>query len=1187
MSEILKDLRQQIAESRAVFVIGAGVSIAASGEAKVASWSGLLEHGIGRCQEIAAGLPSGWQERRLGDIQSGDTSEMISAAEAIVERLGGVHSGEYSRWLRETVGSLTAKRREVLEALRDLGVPLATTNYDGLLEEVTGRPAVTWQEPEKALRVLRGEEAGILHLHGFWREPKSVVLGVRSYGEVLGSVPAQSLQQILGLLHSLVFVGYGGGLEDPNFGSLLAWLRQHWSGAEHRHFRLCLEREREELRKAHTGSRIFPVAYGEDYSELGPWLRQLTVVPAPATPARVSLGGTTEPAVVPRRKLRVWPEPELPSRPYPVLLPYEHPALFAGREWELAKVRDLVDLPVPILGLFAVSGAGKSSLLAGGLVPALRASQVPAAMDRHPTEPGLASRLVGELFAAEGLEPAELAVLDREPARFAAWVREAQRLAGRPPVLVLDQFEDLFRGPDGQRARSTVGLLLAATLKRLPGEAAPCCRWLLACRRDFHGEVAAWLPDVLQEARAEGWPGVEGLPHDLSGHERFGSWDLPPLGWPPPGMSTADARGAAQRAFLDAIVRPLGRKAPDGRPAFPWTLDPEAAARLAAAFAEARERQPETPLVPQLQVVLARLLDESPVLAGTANPAPLRVPDDPGTLIDSALEVHLRRALERAFPAGRGGSPREGRSRALLALRELADQHGRKGEGLAAGDLARAVSSEGEAWLEALAAPESRILVPVLGPEGLRYVLSHDRLAQVVRKVVDEEARRGLVDADPEVLELHRFVAHQARFYAEGEKALAVQVPARRFRSIAARREALLWDDERRKWWQACVAQRRASQRRWWTWAAVGAALLLAAGLWGQGKISLTQEEANLRAALEGGSEASALTGCKTLREQFGMQAAEVGALLRKRKDLKALFEEGPASIEIPEGRSAAVLSAVEALLPALDAEKLDLEVVGALTWALDYFPARDRGSPANRNRALELRKAVEKSLRKRRGEPPAGSFEWASLDGGTFQMGSPSGEGGDDERPQHPVTVPPFRMLATEVTNRQFRRVFPDHEGPDDLPAVNVTWYQAYAFATWLGGRLPTDAEWEYAARAGCPHPYCDRHGNATQLDRVGWYDANSGGRLHPVGEKEPNPWGLYDLYGNAWEWTADWYTPYSAEPQTEPWGLPSGEYRVLRGGCFSLDAGHARAAYRIRSLPGYGWWYQGFRVCLPVAPS
>jgi formylglycine-generating enzyme required for sulfatase activity len=201
--------------------------------------------------------------------------------------------------------------------------------------------------------------------------------------------------------------------------------------------------------------------------------------------------------------------------------------------------------------------------------------------------------------------------------------------------------------------------------------------------------------------------------------------------------------------------------------------------------------------------------------------------------------------------------------------------------------------------------------------------------------------------------------------------------------------------------------------------------------------------------------------------------------------------------------------------------------------------------------------------------------------------MGSPEGVGFAAERPAHKVAISPFRMATRPVTNREYRQLVPGQKGDDELPVVGVTWYSAYAYSAWLGGRLPTEAEWEYAARGGSPHEYSARNGSPTTLDRVGWYDGNSGGRLHPVGELEPNPWGLYDMYGNVWEWVADWIGPYGKEPQVDPGGPPGGGERLFRGGSYWNYAERARAAFRLGRGPGGEVGLQGFRVVLPSGPE
>ena len=216
----------------------------------------------------------------------------------------------------------------------------------------------------------------------------------------------------------------------------------------------------------------------------------------------------------------------------------------------------------------------------------------------------------------------------------------------------------------------------------------------------------------------------------------------------------------------------------------------------------------------------------------------------------------------------------------------------------------------------------------------------------------------------------------------------------------------------------------------------------------------------------------------------------------------------------------------------------------------------------------------------------------------GTFTMGSPESEKDrDSDETQHAVTLTRgFHMSATEVTQAQWRAVMGDDPSPnkgDDLPVVSVSWDQSVEFCKKLSAKegreylLPTEAEWEYAARANCRFDYCDRAGRQTTLERVGWYSVNSGKRLHEVRELEPNAWGLYDMLGNAYEWCSDWYGRYGEQAQVDPQGPNGGDLRVLRGGSFWNLARWARAAFRYRFDPRYRDDDVDFRVVLPPAPE
>jgi hypothetical protein len=156
--ELLReDLRKEIAAGRVLAIIGAGVSIGATRNAPVASWTGLLRDGVERCAAVIPSLPANWKDRSVADLESGDLDDLLATAGKIAAKLGAPAGPEYRLWLRETVGALRAEDRAVLEALRDLGVPIATTNYDGLIEEAcSARPTACPLYPGPRLSRARG-----------------------------------------------------------------------------------------------------------------------------------------------------------------------------------------------------------------------------------------------------------------------------------------------------------------------------------------------------------------------------------------------------------------------------------------------------------------------------------------------------------------------------------------------------------------------------------------------------------------------------------------------------------------------------------------------------------------------------------------------------------------------------------------------------------------------------------------------------------------------------------------------------------------------------------------------------------------------------------------------------------------------------------------------------------------------
>jgi formylglycine-generating enzyme required for sulfatase activity len=223
--------------------------------------------------------------------------------------------------------------------------------------------------------------------------------------------------------------------------------------------------------------------------------------------------------------------------------------------------------------------------------------------------------------------------------------------------------------------------------------------------------------------------------------------------------------------------------------------------------------------------------------------------------------------------------------------------------------------------------------------------------------------------------------------------------------------------------------------------------------------------------------------------------------------------------------------------------------------------------------------------------ENPIDSLKYVWIPPGTFMMGCSPGD--NDcfyyEKPPHRMTLTKgFWIGQSEVTVAAYKRFadsagkalppFPDFNAAwtyEQLPIVNVSWDDAQAYCAWAGGRLPTEAEWEYAARGGSTEP---RYGD---LDDIAWYMNNSRGQPHPVGEKRANGFGLYDMLGKVWEWVNDWYEEnnYQYSLSQDYTGPVSGQYRVLRGGSWISDPGVVRVSFRVGDDPGGRDHGNGFR--------
>jgi formylglycine-generating enzyme required for sulfatase activity len=228
---------------------------------------------------------------------------------------------------------------------------------------------------------------------------------------------------------------------------------------------------------------------------------------------------------------------------------------------------------------------------------------------------------------------------------------------------------------------------------------------------------------------------------------------------------------------------------------------------------------------------------------------------------------------------------------------------------------------------------------------------------------------------------------------------------------------------------------------------------------------------------------------------------------------------------------------------------------------------------------------------------------------GSSFRMGNTIGE--DDEWPVHTAYINSFFMGKTEVTQGEYRAIIgtnPSGVFGDTLPVENVSWYDAVEYCNKLslkeglipaysgsndnitcnftanGYRLPTEAEWEYAARGGNRDSLAFSYAGGNSVGVLGWYNNNSEKRIRQVGTKSPNSLGLYDMSGNVWEWCWDWYGVYSSSEQSDPEGAQRGSYRVTRGGSWNSSEDQLRTTYRSYGDPAAHYHDVGFRIIRPI---
>lgn len=291
------DLLQRLEKARraeepsCLVIVGSGLSIGATDSVPAASWRGLLEDGLSHIDSLPKKCrPRRWDSARVRQgLSSRSVASLIDAATEIEQALRDAGGEVYKGWLFAKFNDLVPVRRELHEAIGALGVPLATTNYDGLLEYALERQPVTWRDHGLVEKFLAADlwRQSVLHLHGHYREPSSVILGISSYEKLLADLQAQDTLRNVFRNRDIVFVGMGGGLEDPNFTQLLDWAKEVKLPTERQHWLLVRKSEVAATKQGlPLTTRIWVQAYGEEYTDLGPFLQAL----APAARAGAASG---------------------------------------------------------------------------------------------------------------------------------------------------------------------------------------------------------------------------------------------------------------------------------------------------------------------------------------------------------------------------------------------------------------------------------------------------------------------------------------------------------------------------------------------------------------------------------------------------------------------------------------------------------------------------------------------------------------------------------------------------------------------------------------------------------------------------------------------------------------------------------------------------------------------------------
>ncbi|MEM7310653.1 MAG: SUMF1/EgtB/PvdO family nonheme iron enzyme [Planctomycetota bacterium] len=1075
---LTRDLADRIARGEAVVIAGAGVARATTHQAP--DWKGLLRSGVERCSALdrAGELPKRWAERQLGALDEGDLDELLGVATQVTRRLGGSTDPEFRAWLRDTIAPLRPENTAWLDAIRRLGAVVFTTNYDDLMTQVHRVPSVTWKDPERIQEVLRRDLDAVVHLHGHHSDPSSVVLGVESYTELLGADRAQALLHALSAMRTLVLIGFGAGVDDPNFTALRRWIAKHLGGSSYRHFHLV---RKDELRATQErygrDERIYALSYGENYADLPgfldglrsgvPVLRAPSAPLAPADPLPLYLHGVE----TDNSQLVAFFQDRLTNAEMGAV--YVRLDLQARHELKLSKsagrgcsLRELLELHGDrarwmILG---DPGSGKTTLL------------------RHLT-----------------------------------WELSRETGARLVPIFV--------------RLRQLVGARGGTPWKRI-----------LSLVEDEGNEPA--LPDRLDELRREGRLVVmlDGL--DEVGREHIENTRK---------MLVRLDRELESSALV-VTSRRLGYVAPSKafREADVLDLDAESQVEL-----------------------LSRCLGDDARPGGKSSKDWIdELRADPGLrgFAENPLLLTLVALLLQS-----GGSPSSSRSRLYDQVLDL----------LLDGKHKHKPTSEPVSCKPAVKSALACIAfqMTAAGETAVEWGGLEQHLARMARLGPEEDAElQTLLDWPPWEKDPSKVLAA----VAERTGILKDDSPkGARKGSFAAS-----WSFWHRTFQEALTAQRldRLGLEQALEHAADLSSNL---DLWGEPFALLTGRQENVEDAdrlLGSLIEVNEPLGLRALATAQRVSEDMLESTITRLRDREGGDDEDDDESERTwrvYGRIVELVGEPERGLKLLDRLRArttngaDLyHIDAALAQAEELYPDRAQTAASLRRRLFEHLPDPSGALFE---HLPGKSDEplWRRIEPGDFRMGSGDDDPGrfGDEQPAHEVRIAaPFELMRVPVTNAMYAAFDRGHrftEGRESHPVVEVTWYEAVMFSRWMGARLPSEAEWEYACRAGTKTPWST--GGALTEEQANIQRSET----TPVGSYAASPWELYDMHGNVDEWCQDsWHGSYEGAPADgSAWENGGPVYRVGRGGSFDGPAQYARSACRSRWLPSLRVYALGFR--------